>query len=195
KLYTERMMNASGRMRRLINDLLAFSRVGRQTPITGAVNLAQLAHDVVGDLEESIAEHEAEVTVGGLPTIEADATQMRQLFQNLMSNALKYCDPDRQPRLVIDCEMLDDGRAHLRFCDNGIGFEQHHAEKIFEVFQRLHGRSEFEGTGIGLATCRRIVDRHHGKITAVSEPGVGSIFSILLPMTQPKTETLVGGDE
>ncbi|MEO0620134.1 MAG: ATP-binding protein [Pseudomonadota bacterium] len=195
KLYTERMMNASGRMRRLINDLLAFSRVGRQTPIEETVNLAQLAQDVVGDLEESISEHDADVTIGPLPTLEADAMQMRQLFQNLISNALKYCDPERRPELVIDCEMLEDGRAHLRFCDNGIGFEQHYAEKIFEVFQRLHGRSEFEGTGIGLATCRRIVDRHHGKITAVSEPGIGSIFSIVLPMTQPETETLVGGED
>jgi len=195
KLYTDRMMNASGRMRQLINDLLSYSRVGTQEPVSGRVNLEQIARDVINDLEETIAEKGGRIDLGELPTIEADPTQMRQLFQNLVSNSIKYSDPERPPVVEIHHEPSDDGKCHLHFTDNGIGFEQQHAERIFEVFQRLHGRSEFAGTGIGLATCRRIVDRHHGTIKAISEPGVGSLFSLVFPVEQPVTESLVGGDK
>lgn len=194
RLYTDRMMNASSRMRQLINDLLSYSRVGTQSPVTNLVDLAQIARDVVSDIEESILEKSGRVIIGDLPTIQADATQIRQLLQNLLSNSIKYSDPERPPVVEIHHEPSDDGMCHLQITDNGIGFEQQHAEKIFEVFQRLHGRSEFAGTGIGLATCRRIVDRHHGKISAISEPGVGSLFSIVLPVEQPKSETLVGAE-
>lgn len=194
RLYTDRMMNASGRMRQLINDLLSYSRVGTQEPVSGKVDLGVIAREVVSDLEETIAEKSGRIDIGTLPTVEADPTQMRQLFQNLLSNSLKYSDPERSPIVEIHHEVSNDGLCHLQFTDNGIGFEQQHAERIFEVFQRLHGRSEFAGTGIGLATCRRIVDRHHGTITAISEPGVGSLFSIVLPVEQPETESLLGGE-
>ncbi|MEL6287800.1 MAG: ATP-binding protein [Pseudomonadota bacterium] len=194
KLYTERMMNASGRMRSLINDLLSYSRVGKQEPNFVTVDLTQIARDVASDLEEVISEKNGRVDIETLPTVEADPTQMRQLFQNLVSNSLKYSDPERPPVVDIRCEIEDGVSAHLQFTDNGIGFEQHHADRIFEVFQRLHGRSEYAGTGIGLATCRRIVDRHHGKITAVSEVGAGSLFSVVLPIEQKKLTISGGGD-
>ncbi len=195
RLYTDRMMNASGRMRQLINDLLSYSRVGTQEPITSQTDLAQIAHDVVNDLEETIAEKSGRIDIGSLPVVQADPMQMRQLFQNLLSNSIKYSDPERPPIVEIHHELTDDGMCHLQFTDNGIGFQQQHAERIFEVFQRLHGRSEFAGTGIGLATCRRIVDRHNGKISAISEPGVGSLFSLVVPIKQPETESLVGGEK
>lgn len=195
RLYTERMMNASGRMRQLINDLLSYSRVGTQEPISDVTDLAQIARDVVNDLEETIAEKSGRIEIGALPTIEADPLQMRQLFQNLLSNSIKYSDSERPPVVEIHHEPTDDGFCHLQFTDNGIGFQQQHADRIFEVFQRLHGRSEFAGTGIGLATCRRIVDRHNGKISAISEPGVGSLFSVVVPLKQKENESLIGEEK
>jgi len=194
RLYTDRMMDASNRMRQLINDLLSYSRVGTQEPVSGMVDLQKIARDVIEDLAEVIAEKECQIQFGPLPSIEADPTHMRQLFQNLLSNSIKYSDPERSPVIEIHHEPTNDGTCLLQFTDNGIGFEQQHAERIFEVFQRLHGRSEYAGTGIGLATCRRIIERHHGTISAISEPGVGTLFSVILPTEQPKTESLSGGE-
>jgi len=143
---------------------------------------------VLGDLEVRIEKAGATVNVGELPNIEADPMQMRQLFQNLIGNALKFQTPGVKPRVEIsasikpaDDEYSAGPMCELRIQDNGIGFDEKYLDKIFAVFQRLHNRQEYEGTGIGLAVCRRIVDRHGGHITARSQPGSGATFIIQLP--------------
>jgi PAS domain S-box-containing protein len=205
--YLERMQNAAGRMRRLIDDLLTFSRVVSRTEPFASVNLSTVAREVLGDLEVRIEKSGAKVELGELPTVEADAVQMRQLLQNLIGNALKFQPPGAKPVVAIRGRILSaagvNGQAAVlsrkpveaggavedQFCelvvqDNGIGFEEKYLDKIFAVFQRLHGRQEYEGTGIGLAVCRRIADRHGGKITAQSRPGEGATFVVLMPVRQ-----------
>lgn len=206
--YLDRMQSAAARMQTLINDLLTFSRIISASQPFVAVDLAAVTKEVLIDLELRIEKSHAQVTVGQLPTIEADPTQMRQLLQNLIGNALKFQPADAVPVIKIEAQMVT--RAQIRedavfpnppptvdpddkFCvltiqDNGIGFEEQYLEKIFAVFQRLHGRSEFEGTGVGLAVCRRITDRHGGLITAQSKPGEGAIFSVILPLQHPKVQ-------
>jgi two-component system sensor kinase FixL len=193
--YLERMQSAAGRMQTLINDLLAFSRVIRSSQPFVPVDLAAVTREVLGDLEVRIEKSGARVEVGPLPTIEADATQMRQLLQNLISNALKFQAPGAVPVVSVQSSMLppEASLASGPLCeisvqDNGIGFDEKYMDKIFAVFQRLHGRSEYEGTGVGLAVCRRIVDRHGGSITARSKPGEGATFIVTLPLNQPKKE-------
>jgi light-regulated signal transduction histidine kinase (bacteriophytochrome) len=184
------MQNAAARMRTLIDDLLAFSRVIRKTEPFVPVSLAQITKEVLGDLEVRMEKNAARVEVGDLPSIDADPTQMRQLMLNLIGNALKFQPPGAQPLVKVQGRTITSISGE-QFCeltveDNGIGFEQQYAEKIFVVFQRLHGRGEYEGTGIGLAVCRRITDRHHGTIVAKSEPGQGATFTVTLPVHQPK---------
>jgi len=182
--YIERMMNAAGRMQTLIDDLLEFSRVVTRARPFVAVDLAEVVREVLGDLEVLIESKGAVVDVGSLPTIQADPTQLRQVFQNLLANAMKFQGEGAVPHVAIRSEAaLCSGTPGWRitFRDNGIGFEQQHAERIFAPFQRLHGRSEFGGSGIGLAIVRRIVERHGGTITAEGNPGQGALFSILLP--------------
>ena len=193
KDYLQRMLSAAERMRGLINDLLSFSRAGTSEQTFVPVDLGQLARDVLGDLEIRVQSMGAEVELDDLPTIDADPTQMRQVFQNLISNALKFHPPDGQPRVWVAARYPDPGaRSAGRTCeivvrDNGIGFEEKHAERIFAVFKRLHGRSEYEGTGIGLAICRKIAERHHGTIRAESKPNEGASFIITLPIEQEKS--------
>ena len=186
--YLDRMQKASARMRTLIDDLLAFSRVIRSGEPFAQVDLAHIAREVVGDLELRLEKTGGRVELGELPTIEADATQMRQLLLNLIGNALKFQTPGTQPLVKVSGRNLTSGSGELfweiKVEDNGIGFEEQYAEKIFAVFQRLHGRDEFEGTGIGLAVCRRITDRHGGHIVAKSQPGKGATFIITLPARQ-----------
>lgn len=204
--YLERMQNAALRMRRLIDDLLTFSRVISRTEPFAPVNLTTVVKEVLGDLEVGIERSGATIETGELPTIEADAMQVRQLLQNLIGNALKFQPPGGKPLVRIQGKIvtpagpgntasfarLPDGAApEEQYCelivqDNGIGFEEKYLDRIFAVFQRLHGRQEFEGTGIGLAVCRRIVDRHGGKITAQSKPGEGATFIVHLPVRQSK---------
>lgn len=190
--YIDRMQTSATRMRTLISDLLAYSRVSTQNQSLRHVDLFEIAMGVKSDLEVRIEECQGRIDVDPLPTIWADPTQMRQLFQNLLSNSLKFRRADVAPVIHIQCQPLDDlspgenlnaGSRGWRIIlsDNGIGFEAHYAERIFELFQRLHGRSEYEGTGIGLSICRKIVERHGGRITARSQPGVGSEFVIDLP--------------
>jgi signal transduction histidine kinase len=198
-------------MRRLIDDLLTFSRVISRTEPFEPVDLNRVAREVLGDLEVRVEKSGATVHVGDLPTIEADPMQMRQLFQNLIGNALKFHEPGAKPVVEIAGKIRNvakDGsetsllrrRALLGdnavgpFCeltvqDNGIGFEEKYLGRIFAVFQRLHGRQEYEGTGIGLAVCRRIVDRHHGSITAKSKPGKGTTFYVTLPLQPQRKAT------
>ena len=188
--YLERMQSAAARMQTLINDLLAFSRVIRSSEPFTPVDLGSVTRDVVGDLELRIEQTGAQVEIGELPTIEADPMQMRQLMLNLLGNALKFQPPGAIPRVNIQGRILSavsgEQLCELTVEDNGIGFEEKYLEKIFAVFQRLHGRTEYEGTGVGLAVCRRITDRHGGTITARSQPGEGATFIVTLPLRQPR---------
>jgi signal transduction histidine kinase len=182
--YIARMMNAAGRMQTLIDDLLEFSRVVTRARPFVAVDLGEIVREVLGDLEVAIEAKGAVVDVGDLPTIQADPTQVRQVFQNLISNAMKFQGEGAVPHVAIravaaSCAGAPGWSVTVR--DNGIGFEQQHAERIFAPFQRLHGRSEFTGSGIGLAIVRRIVERHGGTIAAEGNPGQGACFTILLP--------------
>jgi PAS domain S-box-containing protein len=183
--YVERMQAAATRMRRLIDDLLSFSRVSSSARPFTQVDLGAVAREVLGDLEASVEQAQARVTVEELPVLAADPTQMRQLLQNLVGNALKFRREGVPPTVSIRGRV--DAKAQrcvLEVEDNGIGFEEKYAERIFNVFQRLHGRGQYEGTGIGLAICRKIAERHGGSITVNSTPGVGTTFRVSLPLKQ-----------
>jgi len=200
--YLERMQSAAARMQTLINDLLTFSRVISTTEAFVPLDLAAVTREVLGDLEVRIEQTKAKIEVGDLPTIDADPMQMRQLLQNVIGNALKFQAPKAAPVVKITAEIVrapfsnaaeptaDDEVCLLSVQDNGIGFEEKYMDKIFAMFGRLHGRSEYEGTGVGLAVCRRITDRHSGTITAKSKPGEGATFIIRLPVRQRKQEEL-----
>jgi signal transduction histidine kinase len=197
--FLGRILNSAGRMRTLIDDLLTFSRVGRKGRPFVPVDLALAAREVVSDLEGRVRQAGGRVEIGPLPTIEADPTQVRQLFQNLIGNALKFRKPDEPPVVHVDAR-LDPGAdgpgpgvCALTVRDNGIGFDQEYADRIFQMFQRLHGRGQYEGNGIGLAICRRIVERHNGQITATSTPGAGATFVVTLPVEQSQRETSLHG--
>ncbi len=191
KDYLERMRSAAGRMQTLINDLLSLTRVTTKAQPFLPVDLSQVIRDVLEDLETKIGEKGAQIHVGPLPTLKADATQIRQLFQNLIGNALKYQKPGVPPQIKISASLGGPAGPPLGFCrilveDNGIGFDNQYAEQIFKVFERLHGREEYEGTGIGLAICRKVVERHGGTIRAEGTIGKGSLFTVELPLG-PKT--------
>ena len=196
--YLNRMQNAAGRMQTLIQDLLTFSRVTTRGEPFVRSDLNVVVSGVVSDLEVAIERAEATVNVGHLPTIDVDPSQFRQLTQNLIGNALKF-RRDGAPAYVslkatrlstTESESLDaiypdaDGWWRFEVRDNGIGFEQKYADKIFTVFQRLHGRSEYDGSGVGLAVCRRIVERHRGEIHATGTAGTGATFSFAIPSHQ-----------
>ena len=187
--YLDRMQGAARRMQGLITDLLAYSRVGTTEAHLVPVSLENVVHEVLGDLEVVISQAEARIQVGDLPTLEADARQMQQLLQNLLANALKFHRPGIPPKVQIEAtvERRSDGAEICRLIlrDNGIGFDEHHRQTIFQPFKRLHGRGEYEGTGIGLAICQRIVARHGGTIDVESRVGQGSSFRIDLPLVQP----------
>lgn len=185
--YLERMRSAAGRMQTLINDLLTLTRVTTKAKPFEPLELSRVLKDVLSDLEVRIAEKKAKVEVGNLPKIEADATQMRQLFQNLIGNALKFQKPGVPSEVKVEAEVTagpGGKQCRIRVKDNGIGFDNKYAEQIFKVFERLHGRDEYEGTGIGLAVCRKVVERHGGTITAEGTPGQGSVFTVTLPLAQ-----------
>ncbi len=185
--YVERMRNAANRMQILINDLLALTRVTTKAQPFIPVNLSDILQGVLSDLETRIGENKAKVEAGPLPTLEADATQMRQLFQNLIGNALKFQRPGVPPEIKVYASTPPEfgkrgSRCRITVEDNGIGFDNKYGEQIFKVFERLHGRDEYEGTGIGLAVCRKVVERHGGMIKAEGVLGKGSIFTIELPL-------------
>jgi len=183
KDYLERMLASAKRMRKLIDDLLTFSRVTTQAKPFETVNLNQLLKDVLSDLEIQIERVKGSVQVGDLPKIDADPSQMRQLFQNLISNALKFHKKDLSPLVSVQARAISRAWIEITVTDNGIGFEEKYLDRIFTIFQRLHGRTEYEGTGVGLAVCRRIVERHSGSITAKSALGEGAKFIITLPVS------------
>jgi signal transduction histidine kinase len=183
--YINRMTNAAERMSNLINDLLEFSRIStRGKPFTN-VSLQTMIENTVEDLEVSIQESEATIMFGNLPEINADPSQMHHLFINLLSNAIKFRKTDVKPVIEIQYrqEEITAEQWHIiTVRDNGIGFEQEFSDKIFSPFQRLHARTEYKGTGIGLAICRRIVERHGGNISATSELDIGTLFRIEIPV-------------
>jgi PAS domain S-box-containing protein len=180
--YLDRMQKAAGRMQALINDLLVFSRITTKAQPFAAVNLNTIAQEVVHDLEERIHQTGGEVIVGVLPSVDADALQMRQLLQNLVGNGLKFHRPDVPPRVELSGQTFN-GTVEIIVADNGIGFDEKYAERIFLMFERLHGRAAYEGTGIGLAICRKIAHRHGGEIRASSTPDSGARFVVTLPVT------------
>lgn len=194
--YLGRMQNAAERMKALIDGLLAYSRITTKGRPFVPVDLATLSQEVVSDLEVRIEQTGGRVEIGDLPTIEADPLQLRQLLQNLIGNALKFQRKEHPPIIKIHSKRVngEGGESsatelcQITVADNGIGFDEKYREDIFGVFQRLHGRNEYEGTGIGLSVCRKIVKRHGGSITAISTPGQGATFIATLPVKQPKEE-------
>lgn len=194
----DRMVSAVGRMRVLINDLLIFSRAGRITPDTIAeIDLNELLRDVLGDLDVPLQEKKGAVQTDPLPIIEGSDTGLHQLFQNILSNSIKFASPERPLLIRITGQTLTGRDAgvpsekkaaekylRIRVQDNGIGFDPSYADRIFLIFQRLHGVSEYKGTGIGLAICKKIVEAHQGYISAEGSPGKGAAFIITLPLKQ-----------
>jgi signal transduction histidine kinase len=190
--YLARMTAASERMQQLISSVLALARLSTSPRTFTVVPLDDVLNDAWGDMEETVREAEATLIRGALPTIDGDPVQLRQLFQNLLSNAIKFRGANPLVvRVTASAVELPEPiaarhtpRALCRILveDNGIGFEPRYAERIFHPFERLHCREEFPGVGIGLALCRRIVQRHGGTIRAESEPGRGSRFTLVLPL-------------
>ena len=179
--YIDRMQNAAARMQELIDDLLAYSRSTNPAAPFQRVDLNETVAGVLEDLEYVITEATAEVAVDNLPVVEADPTQMGQLMQNLLSNSIKFRRNDTPPRVHITGYSGLNGQATISVADNGVGFDPKYADRIFGVFERLHGRGEYPGTGIGLALCRKIVERHGGTLTAEGIEGEGATFTFTLP--------------
>ena len=191
--YLDRTNAAGERMQELIDDLLKFSRVATQGKAFEEVDLHRIAEQAVSDLEGVIEDSGGSVEIGDLPTVAADPFQMRQLLQNLISNGIKFRRQGVPPVVRISGRLR--GRtAEIEVSDNGIGFEPRFNARIFRVFERLHGRGTYPGTGIGLALCRKIADRHGGSITAESTPGEGSTFIVSLPASQPAPQSSTNGN-
>jgi signal transduction histidine kinase len=189
--YMEKINKATGRMQLLINDLLSYSRHTQTVDHFELVDMNELVAEVISDLEIEIRKTNTTIDVGPLPAMIVIPTQMRQLFQNLISNSIKFASPDAFPEICIEYERLENRRLNgngqggaihqIIIRDNGIGFEQKFAEDIFVVFKRLHSYHQIEGTGIGLSICKKIAEKHNGEIKAESSPGKGSTFTITLP--------------
>ncbi|MBO0950088.1 PAS domain-containing protein [Fibrella sp. HMF5405] len=194
--FLERIQSAASRMSTLIRDLLAFSRISTRQEATAPIPLNELVQQVLGDLELVIQETNAQIRVDPLPVIYGDRSQLGQLFHNLLNNALKFSKPGKHPRIQITAQQLPDGDlptgikptrrtpAYYRVdvIDNGIGFDEKYLNRIFQVFQRLHSKSEYAGTGVGLAICEKVAANHGGAISASSEPGQGATFSVYFPI-------------
>jgi len=186
--YLRRIIAAAARMRDMVGDALALARIATEERPFVPVDLRAAAEEVVMDLEVLIHQTRGRVELGPLPTIQADPIQMRRLLQNLIINALKFHRPGAAPqvrvsaRAIRDSDDSDPVAIELAVADDGVGFDEANRERIFQPFQRLLGRSEYGGAGLGLAICRRIVDRHSGEVTATSEPGKGSVFRVTLPV-------------
>ncbi|HEV7329922.1 MAG TPA: PAS domain S-box protein [Flavisolibacter sp.] len=185
--YLNNIIQSSGRMSKLIDDLLGFSRLSQTNIQFSRLDLNQLLQEILQDLEIPIAEKSATIKIGELPQIDGIALQLGQVFQNLIANSLKFAHPERKPLIEIHCEHLTiEGREFCRihYKDNGIGFKQEYADKIFEIFQRLHSKDKYEGTGVGLAIVKKIISLHNGTIHAVGKEGEGAMFVIQLPVCQ-----------
>jgi PAS domain S-box-containing protein len=204
--YLERIQNAATRMRTLVDDLLEFSRFSSKGKPFVQVDLNEVAAGVVSDLEARREETGGVVEVGPLPVVFSDRVQMRQLLQNLIGNALKFHAKERAPIVRVSAEGIDSasdasgrtlpgGSVRILVADNGIGFDEKYLELVFKIFQRLHGRGDYDGSGIGLAICRKIAERHGGTITAQSKPGEGATFIVTLPLAPEKSSGGPHGDQ
>lgn len=200
KEFIDFMVDGANRMKVLINDLLNLSRVTTRPQPFRTVDVGQVVGEVLKDLGAYIEENNGKVVVGTLPTIEADPSQIRSLLQNLIQNAIKFRRPDAPPVVTVSSHTtyapipasLNEApveQIEIVVEDNGIGFEQERESDIYKVFQRLHVRDQYEGTGIGLAISKKIVERHSGTIRAESQPGVGTKMKVVLPFSQPKAST------
>lgn len=200
-LYLNKINSSAERMGNLISDILAYSQLSKNSDLIEMVDLNTVISDCVTDFELVIEESEAEIHTDNLPAIEGIPRQMSQLFANLISNSLKYRRENTAPVIAISSTLLPAGTAPkynldedttyycIEFTDNGIGFNQEYSDKIFNIFQRLHGKSEYSGTGIGLSICKKIVQNHHGHIEASSVKGSGAKFIVILPaIQQPENE-------
>ena len=205
--YLDRIQNAAARMQTLINDLLTYCRVATKAQPFVPTNLVSITREVVSDLEARIEQVSGQVDVGELPTVDADPLQVRQLMQNLIGNSLKYSRPDvppvvrvwskhRAPRCGLRGGRSHPGRSARSWSRiTGSGSTRSTPNGSSRSSSGLHGRNEYEGTGVGLAVCRKIVERHGGTITARSTPGKGSTFLVTLPVRQPNQETIDDGSE
>ena len=186
--YLDRMENVAGRMRKTMDDLLDYSRVSLYPGNSRKIKLSKVVDSVISVLERPISVSHAKIEVGELPSIEADETQMHQLMQNLLSNALKYVEENKSPEISIQSRNCGSGVFEIWVKDNGIGFDEKNLDRIFKPFDRLHGHSAYKGSGLGLAICKKIVERHGGKITAKSAPGRGATFIVQLPEQQKRNK-------
>ncbi|MDP1745556.1 MAG: PAS domain S-box protein, partial [Bacteroidota bacterium] len=194
KEYIQRIINSAGNMQRLIDDLLAFSQTTSGVKKLETLDLNVLLEEVENSLKDTIEENNVTITSTQLPTLRVIDFQFRQLLENLIGNAIKYRKIDVKPNITITSSLVS-GKSYINegadanknyqkflFADNGMGFEQEYATKIVEIFQRLHGKSEYSGTGIGLAICKKIMENHNGFITAQSQVGEGSVFNVFFPV-------------
>jgi len=184
--YLDRMRSAATRMRNLVGDLLQFTRVGSRGENFEPTDLKMVAQGVLEDLETRIKESKGKVIINDLPVVDADSVQMHQLFLNLIGNALKYHREDVPPVVSLGFTCNNRGQCEITVEDNGIGIDEEHIEKIFQPFERLHGKTTYEGTGIGLTICNKIVSRHGGKIGVKRKSTDGVIFHFTLPKNQIK---------
>ncbi len=195
--WFRRIIDSAKRMQSLIEDLLAYSQANAVNYKFEMTSLHQIAEEVRQDIEEERQAKDAIIEIGSMCEVNIIPFQFRQVFYNLLSNALKFSNPDHPSRIKINSEIIpadhvkpdevsnDKSYCHIRVADNGIGFDQQYGEKIFELFQRLHGKSEYPGTGLGLAIVKKIIDNHGGSITATSRENEGATFDIYIPLTQP----------
>jgi light-regulated signal transduction histidine kinase (bacteriophytochrome) len=195
KNYFNRMITASERMAQFIDDLLEYSRLNNQPKSFHKINLKTIIQDVLIDLESRIIKTNAIINIEDIPPVEADPIQMRQLFLNLLSNSLKFSIKGVAPEIRIEAKKTLGGVVEIKVIDNGIGFEQKDSERIFTPFERLHARNEYEGTGIGLAFCNKIVLRHKGDISANSSEGEGTCIHIKLPSQQTSRTSQEEGNQ
>ena len=206
KLYLSRIQEVSKRMQDLINDILRFSKISVEKQSFEEVDLNSVIGEVLSEMEGAIREKNAQIELDRLPVLPASTVLMGPLFSNLISNALKYSKKNQTPRVRVRYEEgpvqsggsgkeqeVRYGRIYIE--DNGIGFDQKYAEQIFDMFRRLHSNAEYEGTGIGLALCKKIVEMHNGFISALGKPGEGSVFIISLPLSVPHKELIGKNDE
>jgi light-regulated signal transduction histidine kinase (bacteriophytochrome) len=195
KMYLDRIQNAAERMQDLIKDILTFSKVSTEPSAFVETNMDQLLNEVLHEMEEVLHEKKVKITTSPLPSLYVNPGLIRPLFHNLINNAIKYSRKNVEPQINVRAEMTSssngmNNKKINEYCrifveDNGIGFEQKYAEQIFDMFTRLHLNDEFEGTGIGLALCKKIVEKHNGYISARSKINEGSVFIISLPVTNP----------
>jgi two-component system CheB/CheR fusion protein len=199
KQYLEKIISCSHRMKVLIVDILTYSRLSAGDAGLEQVDLKALCQEILEDFDLKIAEKNASITLGDLGTVQGNKGQLRQVFYNLISNALKFVSGERRPSLSIQRKepnakelglSLDNesGYCRISFSDNGIGFDERYSSSIFSLFEKLNPKTTYEGSGIGLAIAKKIIDKHHGVITAKSTPGLGSEFNVVLPFKQPTSK-------